>query len=236
MNDRDQRRYDRALRVQTFGQENAADFAPGGTARALFADLDHIIVRLNLAKADQTPTRVSKETLLDALAEDFTNLSRTARAIALRDPGFAAPYNVPDNTSESARLTHADSLLTRLEDQPGDSPETLAGKASLRAKFVAYELPVDFVEDLRADLDALRATGARNRGETQDGVENTAAIGRLLSEAAEVVQNLDALVHNKYARQPERLRAWQSASRTERSPQRKKAGPTPGATPPAGGV
>jgi hypothetical protein len=39
-------------------------------------------------------------------------------------------------------------------------------------------------------------------------------------------------MHNKYTRQPEKLRAWQSASHVERAPQReKKAAPpkTPGA-------
>jgi len=29
-------------------------------------------------------------------------------------------------------------------------------------------------------------------------------------------------MYNKYARQPEKLRAWQSASRVERAPQRQK--------------
>jgi len=29
-------------------------------------------------------------------------------------------------------------------------------------------------------------------------------------------------MHNKYARHPEKLRAWQSASRVERAPQREK--------------
>ena len=33
---------------------------------------------------------------------------------------------------------------------------------------------------------------------------------------------LDAMIHNKYTRQPEKLRAWQTASRVERAPQREK--------------
>jgi hypothetical protein len=48
------------------------------------------------------------------------------------------------------------------------------------------------------------------------------------------VQELDAIMNNKYSRQPEKLRAWQSASRVERAPQREKkpASGTGGATPP----
>jgi len=38
----------------------------------------------------------------------------------------------------------------------------------------------------------------------------------------EEVNYLNAIMHNKYARHPEKLRAWQSASRVERAPQRQK--------------
>ena len=38
---------------------------------------------------------------------------------------------------------------------------------------------------------------------------------------AEVTQ-LDAIMHNKYARNPDKLRAWESASHIERAPKREK--------------
>ncbi len=40
----------------------------------------------------------------------------------------------------------------------------------------------------------------------------------------------DAIMQNKYARIPEKLRAWQSASHIERAPQREKK-PAPAKTP-----
>jgi len=84
MNDRDQRRYDRLTRVQTFGRENSDDFAAGSKAKTHFANIDRHLQELDAAKADQKPARVSKETLLDALVLDFKNIARTARSIALR--------------------------------------------------------------------------------------------------------------------------------------------------------
>lgn len=242
MNDRDQRRYERALRVQTFGKENVADFAPTSKVPGFIARLDKLIADLNQAKAGQNPNHITKETLLDALNEDFGNISRTAQAIALDEPGFATPYLLPENPAESARLTHADSLLKLLEDnnkpisEGGDTPEQKAAKAALRAKFISYDLPDDFVEDLRSDTDAIHFVNKQNRSGAQGGVENTAAIGVLLGQCADVVQHLDAAMHNKYQRKPERLRAWQSASRVERAPQRKKAdkpADTPPTNPPA---
>jgi len=61
MNDRDQRRYDRLPRVQTFGRENSVDFAAGGKAKAHFANLDQHIRDLDDAKAGQTPARAAWE-------------------------------------------------------------------------------------------------------------------------------------------------------------------------------
>ena len=55
MNDRDQRRYDRLTRIQTFGVENAADFAVGSKARTHFANLDPLIVKLDQAKGRTIP-------------------------------------------------------------------------------------------------------------------------------------------------------------------------------------
>jgi hypothetical protein len=222
MNDRDQRRYDRLTRVQTFGRENSGEFAAGSKAKTHFANIDGLIVEIDDAKAGQQPARVSKETLLDALRLDCKDIARTARAIALSENGFASPYRLPDNPSEAAIVTHADALLMRLEDQPGDTAETTAAKAALRARFIAYEMPADFVADLRADRQAITEANQLNQGETQEGVENTALIGQLLEKAGKDVQELDAIMNNKYARQPEKLRVWQSASRIERAPQREK--------------
>jgi hypothetical protein len=94
----------------------------------------------------------------------------------------------------------------------------------------AYEMPADFVADLRADCEVIREANQHNQGENQEGVENTELIGKILGKAGDEVQEIDAIMNNKYSRQPEELRAWQSASRVERAPQREKK-PTPGATP-----
>jgi len=132
MNDRDIRRYERATRVQTFGVENDTAFATGSKAKTHFGNVDGLIGKLDDAKAGQTPTRVSKETLLDSLVLDLKNISRTARSIGLTENGFAAPYRIPDNPSEAAITTHTDAVLARLEDQPADSAAVKTAKAALR--------------------------------------------------------------------------------------------------------
>jgi hypothetical protein len=223
MNDRDQRRYDRATRVRTFGIENAADFVPGSKATTLFASVNSRIKQCDEAKAGQFPARVSKETLLDALSLDLQNIARTAaRGIGRYENGFAAAYRMPDSSTEQAITTHADAVLPRLEDQPDDSAATKAAKAALRARFIEYELPADFVVNLRAGRNAITETNTLNQGKTQDGVENTELIGQVLGGLSDDIMELNVIMHNKYARQPEKLRAWESASHVECAPQKEK--------------
>ena len=60
---------------------------------------------------------------------------------------------------------------------------------------------------------------------------------RLIRAGMAEVTQLNAIIKNKYARTPDQLRAWQSASHIERAPQREKK-PAPvngGTTPPAPG-
>lgn len=231
MNDRDERRGDRGSRVQTFGRENAADFADGSKARSLFTILDLLLAQYQEAKTEQTPTYVSKETLFDALSLDLKNIARTARDIEKSENGFAAAYRIPENVAESAVLTHADAVLKRLEDQAGDAAAVTAAKAALRARFIAYELPADFVTQLRADRQAIEDANKLNQKETLDGVGSTRRIGELLGQINAVVSGLDAIMYNKYTRRPEKLRAWQSASHVERAPQREKKAATTTPTP-----
>ncbi|HWA85362.1 MAG TPA: hypothetical protein VG710_04005 [Opitutus sp.] len=233
MNDRDQRRYDRLVRVQTFGKTNTGDFAAGGLAATQFAALDATVAQIDAAKAQQTPARVSKSTLLDALLLDLRALVRTARAIDATSPGFSAGFVPPDHPTEASIRTQADAFLARLEDQAGDTDAQKTAKAAMRAKFAAYEMSATFVADLRADRDALQQAGESNVVETQDGVASTAQLGVLLTEGTAIVQQLDAAVRNRYARQADKLAAWHSASHVERSAVRAKANTDIGAAAPA---
>ena len=235
MNDYNRRRSDRAVRVQTFGRENAADFTAGSKASALFAEMDTLLADLALARVGQLRGPAGKQAILDELTDDFKAIARTARAIALDEPAFAAAaYLRPEGVTETVIATHADALLKLLEDNPkpvadgGDSPAQLAAKAALRAKFIAYELPADFVTDLRADRDALTARNADKHADNQEGIENTSAIDTLLAKAQTLVTRLDAAILNKYARDPDKLAAWNSATHVERTSKKEKpAEPTP---------
>ena len=121
------------------------------------------------------------------------------------------PHPLCHADGSPARLRRLQKPILRLAScvLPSCVPPT-----ALRAKFTAYELPADFVADLRADRDALTACNSSKHSDNQEGVEATAAIDALLAQAQSVITRLDAAVKNRYARDHEKLAAWKSASHT----------------------
>jgi hypothetical protein len=227
MKDCNVRLEDRANRVKGFGTANTVDFVAGGKAQTHFTNINTLLGQLDLAKAGQNPAHVGKAALYDSLGIDLVNISRTARQIEKTENGFASPYRLPDNTSHPSVLAHTLAVLATVEDQPADSTADKADKAATRAKFVAYELPADFTAHLRVDYDAIIEANQHNDGEDLDGVENTALIDQIIGQINDEIGHLDAIMHNKYSRQPEKLRAWMSASHVERAPQREKKDSVP---------
>ena len=217
MDNRETRRYDAFVRVETFGQDNVADFAAGSTAQANFTIVSQTIAGLDAAKAGQKPGRnTSKETLLDAIRLDIQNITRTAAAIAQDQPGFADNFRPPANNNEGTLLTTADRFLRQFATQP-----------ALIAKFVTHEMSPNFVTALQNDRAAVSTAQSQQEKNRETGVGNTATIGQLIQQGMKALTTLDAIMHNKYASQPDKLAEWFTASHIERDPQRGKSQPQP---------
>lgn len=221
MDSRESRRYEMFQRVSTFGGDNAADFAVGSIAATNLASLNQVISSLGTAKAGQKPGRdTSSEVLLDAIRLDIQNITRTAAAIAQTEPGFADSFRPPAQFNPSALLTIADKFIQQLTAQP-----------ALVAKFVAHEMPANFVTALQSDRAAYSADTTQRETKREGGVGNTATIGSLIAQGMKAVTTLDAIMHNKYASQADKMAAWISASHIERDAQRGTTPTPPPATP-----
>lgn len=232
MNNRENRRQEMFGRVQTFGQQNAADFAAGSTALTNFASLTTVINNLTPAKAGQKPGRdTSAEVLLDAIRLDIQNITRTAAAIDQTQPGFADAFRPPTQFNPGGILATADKFIQQLAVQAGDSPATQTAKAALVAKFVAHEMAVNFVSAMQADRAAYSADTTQRETKREGGVGNTATIGSLIAQGMQIVNTLDAIMHNKYASQPAKMAAWLTAAHIERDAQRGQTPTPPPATP-----
>ena len=89
-----------------------------------------------------------------------------------------------------------------------------------------------FVTSLRQDRDALDEIHQHNTTEVQQGTEDTSTISTQLTLISKEVDILDPIMANKYETNPDKLHAWQRASRVERDPKRGKKPDGSGGTPP----
>jgi hypothetical protein len=98
----------------------------------------------------------------------------------------------------------------------------------LKNEFIRRELLATFLEDLNAALSAFEGAVSSQNQNTEKRVTATAAIESVIERGRQLVRELDAIVSNKYRGNRATLAAWESASRVERLPRKKKpATPTP---------
>lgn len=225
MTDREIARHEKFTRVTAFRDARAASFPAGGKAAAEFtivaeaiADMDAAVGKQSGGKQQIKGGTTNKEILIDALRLDLHNISGTAQSIAKKEnnPGFAEGFRMPASPGETALLTAA-----RLF-QKNATP--------MVAKFISYELPADFLTDLGDDITAIEAANKQQDTGLGEQTGGTGAIGVAIRKGLDATEQLDTIMRNKYARDPENLRAWLSANHTERAAQREKK-PAPAKTP-----
>jgi hypothetical protein len=231
MNDRAQRRYEKFGREIVFGNENAADFAAGSDAKTHFTKLAQIVDKLGKAKAGQeSGSATPRSVKLDALRLDSQNITRMARAMDQDEPGFSDKFRSPKSSSDQDLLTAVDAMIAQLLSDPDDHEDaaTQAAKAALVARFVAKEFDPQFAQHLADDRAGIDDAGETFEGGREKGVGNTKLIDTLIAEGMKESNYLDAIMPVKYARQPDKLRAWLSASHLERAAKRQSpTTPTP---------
>jgi hypothetical protein len=105
----------------------------------------------------------------------------------------------------------------------------------LKALFLEYDMPANFLETLNASINKFEQ--AVNRQNTGAGgrTQSRAGIDENQERATLEVERLDTVIRNKFRGDPARLAAWESASHLERGPRGATKSPGPqGNNPPAG--
>lgn len=228
MDDRSAVRYDKFTRTLNFVRANQSDVATTDAPQHL-DNLDAVIKGFNKAKAGQKGgSAEAKDVLIEALRIDVENITRTARGYAQNDPGFEELFRPPAAPNPSAVLTAADAIIGNLVELPTDDNATKATKSAPRAKYTAKELPADFAQHLVDDRAAIDSAKTVEDVADSEGAKNTKLVGTLVAAGMKECNYLDAIFHNVYTGNPEKLRAWFVKSHLERAPKRKKtAAPAP---------
>lgn len=241
MNARELARFDALKGASSFGSNNVNDFKPAsGTAKTkaqelfdalgtvadgeaatpkttVLGNLIRAILAQDAGSGDYHGGTTSKSVERDGLMAVLRGLNKTAAAIATADStpeimdNFRMPHGTNDTVIAARSRAFADAALP------------------LKAKFLALEHPANFIEALRQRVVDFENADSEQSAGLQDQVGATANIDDLIGQGLVILKQLDAIMHNKYATNPEKLAAWLTASNIQRaiSPNAKKAAPAP---------
>lgn len=216
MDDKQRRRYERLVRSRDHISANTEIFPEGSKGAQAFTRFKATIEDIeNLDASRETGARTSKQGTLtkrdasERLRQIIGAISRTAQTIALDDPSYKGKFNAPrSNINGEKLLAVARSFAT----------EALP----VKAKFIEYDMPADFLEKLNAAIaDFEDAVNQQNQGATarksaRDSIDDA------LASAEQELERCDTALRNKVTDRA-KLAAWDSARRLERDPKKQKA-------------
>ncbi len=252
MNSRELSRFDALKGSSSFGINNVNDFKPAlGTtktkAQELFDALGTVadgeaatakdtvlgnLVRAILAQdagaGDFHGGTTSKSVQRDGLMAVLRGFNKSAGAIATAEgtPEIMYNFRMPHGTNDTVIAARARAFAD--------------AAVPLKAKFLALEHPADFIEALRQRVVDFENADSEQSTGLQGQVGATASIDDLIDQGLVILKQLDAIMHNKYASNPEKLAAWLTASNIQRpsvtvktSPNAKQPGTAPTPAPQA---
>ena len=221
MNNKDHAVYRALEGAATFGDSHAATFPAGSQGATDFSRLKPLLQEIGKPQltpgVPASPATGGKAALIDEVREDLIAIAGTAETIARKEPGFDASFQLGANTQRDT-LADAKTFLKNLEDN------------AVVAKFIAYAMALDFVQDLIDDLAAIDGKKDEQLEDKQDSTGETARTRALIQEGRALLKSLNTSVTNRFRRDPEILAKWQTASHIERSP--RKSDDTGNITPP----
>jgi len=198
-------------RVDEYGASNAPAFPTESRGGKSFAIIHERLVHIREQGALQASGHhaavegtSSKSDAIDELRDQMEAISRTARAIALDDPGFDDKFPMPSGRGGQDALSSARAFLT--DARPFEKA------------FVDHFLPGTFLADLQQAIDAVDAAGRGQDSGKETHVAARASIGATLDEIFVEIKRLDAIVRNRFRDEPDKVAAWRSARHVERLP------------------
>lgn len=209
MKEREYAIYQALRRTHVFGITHAASFPAGSRAIADFTRASSLLAEIGpvdfYAGVPASGATHAKAGCIDGLWQDLLAIARTARTIALQEPGFDQQFRLGGDSQREIVAT-AQIFVERLQ-----TPGTVA-------KFTAYALAPDIVASLQADLAAIDAQTDDQQGHRQEATGDTARVRGLIQEARNLMKVLDASVRNQFRDSDEILAAWRTAARIHRAP------------------
>ena len=145
-----------------------------------------------------------KSVLKAAIRRKMKEMSKTARALNIDDPGFRKLFSVPSGMNEAVLIATAIEFVEQFNLH--------------KAAFVGLGTPETLGDQLQTDVNALETaitakdTAMADKAGTGAGIDDQIDKGM----AAEII--LDAIILNVYRDDPVKLAAWRTARHVRRAP------------------
>lgn len=201
--------YNAFVRARDLGAQDVRDFpaeSKGAQNLALIAAGADAIEAGNAVRESGALKQkfVLQGSAIAAVLEDLRDINATARAIAVDEPGFLEMFRMVDGDSPENVLASAEAIHRNAVEH--------------QTKFLEYEIRADFIEDLAADIAALREAVEGKNVASGTQIGSTALKIEAVEEGLRAMRRLRGVVRNKYRDNPAKLAAWNSALHIRRSP------------------
>jgi len=196
--------------VDTFGDENAADFPATSTGGKQFALIKAAVTATAGLGTDQVTADEEKHGgVLDEAAlrlklhTDLLNISTAVHSLVLLGAtGLAGQFLMPRHGRDQELLNVARAFA--------------ADAAPIQAQLIELKLPATFLADLNQDIsDFETAIKAKGSGKGKKG-KATTGIAKIIHDAGIALHVLNTVVPNTYANDPAKRAEWVIASHVEK--------------------
>jgi hypothetical protein len=214
MDKRQKHLYEMLESVRIFLEVHIGNFPPESIAQACATTIEVACAELRehhgtqlsgfaSLRGDYKQVKKARERLRKRLEA----ISRTARGISRYLPQFDAPFQLPKSESHDALMKAATSFLEHC--------------AAAKDAFIRYGMPINFMDEFRADIEALQSNRKAVSEAHEARKRGTAGIQTAIDKALKAIAEMDIVVHNVFLEDRVMIKNWKAASHYKRPASRK---------------
>ncbi|MFN0122544.1 MAG: hypothetical protein ACKV2V_18770 [Blastocatellia bacterium] len=208
MDKKERRRLEMFRRVRDFGAAHKGDFPADSACHQLFAEIGDVVSEIETKDAGHTTERnnarhstAGKQAVRQELVSKLSGMQRVAKSMSRAIPGLATRFKLPGRLNDQALLSVARSFAE--------------AATPLRAEFIRYEMPAEFLDTLQSRIAAFQQQVALGDTARSEQRVATSGIDDAVIEGREIVNTLDGIIRLKYTGIRETLRKWEIARHVE---------------------
>lgn len=211
------RQLDRFKRSLEFLDKHAKEFAPGSRMLSARDELKDVVGRAEANNTEPTEGKIGRRVYrseklvaLNALRAELGRISRTADIIAKNDSSFNNKFEMPDKRRKDDLAEAARRFIQEMPKVSG--------------KFHPFEMGEANVQKLQsalADYERVQTEPANKPARSQRTASSSDPV---IDEGIELLNTVDAIMHNKYEQGDKEMAKWKEVSTLEVTRRKRKSG------------